>query len=102
MRFVFSKKEYKVFQCIENRNYIVINTKKPFEEGHTHVQHYHTAMYLVDCAIHKKIPKKVNRYFLVSLTRISKDTKYKERIQRVLDGEEPKETYINRPKSVRR
>ena len=102
MKLCFSKKEYKVFQCIESRKYNVNNNKKPFEEGHTHVQHYRTAMYLVDCAIHKKIPKKVNRYFLVSLTPISKDTKYKERIQRVLDGEEPKEAYINRPKSVRR
>lgn len=102
MKFVFQKKEYKVFHCIENSNYIVINTKKQFEEGHTHVQHYNTAMYLVDCAIHKKIPKKVNRYFLVSLTRISKDTKYKERIQRILDGEEPKEVYVNRPKQIRR
>lgn len=102
MKLCFAKKEYKVFHCIESSNYIVINTKKPFEEGHTHVQHYNTAMYLVDCALHKKMPKKVNRYFLVSLTRISKDTKYKERLQRILDGEEPKEVYVNRPKSVRR
>lgn len=107
MKLLISKKNYKVFYCEEKDNYVVYNTRKEWksedgEYGHTHVDHYDTALYLVDCSLKNKIPKKVNKYFLISLIRISKDKKYIEKIQRILDGEEPKVNYHNKPKNFRK
>jgi len=59
-------------------------------------------MYLVDCIINNKIPKKVNKYFLVSLVRLSNSKKYKEQIQRRIDGEVEIKHYHNTPKQFRK
>ena len=67
MKKVFAKKYMVVFQREEHDEFVVYNTKKEWEEGHTHIHSYKQAMYLVDCIINNKIPKKVNKYFLVSL-----------------------------------
>ena len=96
------KRQFKVFFSEEHKNYVVLNIKKPFNEGHTHVQHYNQTLYLIDCVIKNKIPKKCNKYFLVSLTRLAKDKKYIDKIERVLNGEEPKQSYRNVPKNFRK
>nr|DAZ11305.1 MAG TPA: hypothetical protein [Caudoviricetes sp.] len=59
-------------------------------------------MYLVDCILNNKIPKKVNKYFLVSLVRLSNSKKYREQIQRRIDGEVELEHYHNTPKHFRK
>ena len=92
-----------IYYCNRNNNYIVYNTRKEWKDedgncGHTHVEKYNTALYLADCVIHKKIPNRVNEYFLISLIRLSTDTKYIERIQKRIDNKECKKTYRNVPK----
>lgn len=114
MQNIFNKKEYKIFfrpnygtnikfnkknkDNDSKGEYIVYNTKKEWAEGHTHIDKYERALYLIDCCIKKKIPKKTNDYFLISLTRLTRDEKYKKQIQHILDGEEPKKNYRNVPK----
>lgn len=107
MQFLMSKQNKKdkinIYYCNRNNNYIVYNTEKEWKDengnyGHTHVKKYDTALYLADCIIHKKIPKKVNKYFLVSLKRLSNDKIYTEKIQKRIDNE-PKKNYRNVPKN---
>lgn len=103
MQLLFSRRHMNVYYCNRNKNYIVYNTNKEWKNkngecGHTHVNTYQQALYLVDCAIHKKIPRRVNMYFLVSLIRLSTDTKYIEKIQKRIDNE-PKKSYRNVPRN---
>lgn len=102
LKLIYTKRQFKVFYSEDHKNYVVLNMKKPFNEGHTHTQHYNQTLYMIDCVIKNKIPKKCNKYFLVSLTRLAKDKKYIERIERILSGEEPKQSYRNVPKNFRR
>ena len=98
MELIYTKRNFKIFYSKEHKNYVVYNLKKEWENGHTHIDKYEQALYLIDCVIKSKIPKKVNKYFLVSLTRLAKDKKYIEKVQRIIDGEEPKQNYRNVPK----
>lgn len=60
---------------------------KEFEEGHTHINNFHTAKFIVDLAIHKSVPrKKISPYLLESLIRISDDNGYNFRIERLLNN----------------
>lgn len=101
MEVVFRKKEYIIYHNIHDSNYIVYNTKKMWDEGHTHIHRLQQAHYLVDCCVKKKVPNRVNKYFLISLIRISKDDKYKRLIQQKLDNFQIKQNYYNRPKNFR-
>ena len=100
MQLILTKRNFKIFYSKENDNYVVYNLRKEWKDGHTHVNEYEQALYLIDCVIKSKIPKRVNKYFLVSLTRLAKDKRYIEKIQRIIDGEEPKQNYRNVPKNM--
>ena len=102
MKKVFARKYMVVFEREEHDEFVVYTTKKEWEEGHTHIHTYKQAMYLVDCILNNKIPKKVNKYFLVSLQRLSTSKKYREQIQRRLDGEIEVKYYHNTPKHYRK
>ncbi len=55
-------------------DFLVINIKKVFEEGHTHVRNIGVARLLIDLAMNKELPK--NPHFVDNLKRISVDKKY--------------------------
>lgn len=67
------KKENFVVIPIGN-NYIVINSKKKFEDEHTHVKSIGYAKLLIYLAIKKELPK--NPKLVDSLVRLSQDEKY--------------------------
>lgn len=81
---IYSKKEYIIFKV--KGDYILYNTKKTFKEGHTHLKNIDIAKMLINCAIKEEIPKTKNKYLLESLTRISKNEKYIEKIRRIKNG----------------
>lgn len=101
VKLVYQKKYLQVFHREENNEYMVVNMRKQWEEGHTHIHSYKQAQYLVDCELGKKLPNNVNRYFLVCLKRITKDTKYMEQVDRKLDNIENKDKYYNKPKNFK-
>lgn len=103
MKKIFTKKYMIVFEREEHDEYVVYNTKKEWRYGHTHIHTYKQALYLVDCVLQNKIPHKVNRYFLVSLYRVTSNKKEQELIKRVLDGDRDiKDNYHNTPKNYRK
>ena len=59
-----------------NNGYIIHNTHKPFEEGHTHLNNFDTAKYIIKLAHHKTVPKHLSIYLIDSLIRISNDEFY--------------------------
>lgn len=99
MELIFTKKNFKVFYSKEHNNYVVYNMKKEWDNGHTHLQKYDQTLFAIDCVTKGKIPKKTNKYFLISLVRLSKDKRYIEKLQKIIDGEERKLSYRNTPKN---
>lgn len=77
MNQLYKRNEYIVFP-VEN-SFIVCNTKKIFEDGHTHVTKITLARLLIDLAIERKLPK--NPHLVDNLIRISNDSKYIELLQ---------------------
>lgn len=72
---------YKIknFDIYSNKNgaFIVYNTNKSFEQGHTHINNYNTAKYIANLAVHQSLPKKnISKYLIQSLIRISSDKNY--------------------------
>ena len=93
---VFEKKEFIIFQVKEG--YIAYNTKKTFEEGHTHLKNFNAAKKAIDLVINKKIPKSTNAYYLTSLIRLTNDDKYVDKINELIETrikKGKKEKYYN-------
>lgn len=81
-RKIYQRKEYSIYRV--QYGFIIHNTKKRFQEGHTHVYNFHKAKSLIDLAINKKVPQKSNKWEMESLIRISKDVEYIEKLKRIL------------------
>lgn len=90
---LYSKKEDK---------YIVYNQNKEFEHGHTHVRTLKQAQYICDCVKKHKVPNKVNKYFIISLIRISTDKKYIEKLNLKLKAFNGSKGYRNTPQNSRK
>lgn len=73
---IYRKQNFNVYSD-RNGSYIIHNIKKDFSNGHTHLNNYHTAKFIIDLAIHKTLPEKnISPYLIDSLIRISIDKKY--------------------------
>lgn len=87
MNIIYSKKNYNIY-IVDRQCFIIHNTKKKFEDGHTHIKNYNTAKYLINLCIHRSIPEKhLSDYLLESIVRLSTDTEYinqiKQKMRRV-------------------
>lgn len=84
MVLLYKKREFRIYG--NNDEYIIHNSKKEFSDGHTHINNYKTAKWLIDLAIHKSIPNRKKRYFLESLIRISTDNTYRNLLKREINA----------------
>lgn len=83
--------------------YIVHNTKKPFEIGHTHLNSFGMAKVMINNVINKKNPKTNNIYLLESHIRLSDDEKYIAYIKHLIEAKKcKKDEYFNRTSDKRR
>lgn len=98
MKIAFKKKYMIVYERPEHDEFVVYNMRKPWEHGHTHIHTYKQASYLVDLELQKKIPKRVNKYMIISLMRITKDDKYQRALELKLgEIQNAKPGYRNTP-----
>lgn len=81
---IYQKKEYIILKV--KKGYIVYNTKKEFENGHTHLQSFEMSKTVIDNSINKKRPKTNNLYLLKSHIRVTNDSKYKKLLEEILDA----------------
>lgn len=99
---MYKKKNYKIYSA--GNEFIIHNSNKPFNDGHSHVKNFKTCVYLINLSIHKSIPHHLNTYFLVSLLRISDDKEYQRKIQELLYAKQDKSDikYYNKPKHFKK
>lgn len=85
---IYERKEYIILKV--KKGYIVYNTKKKFENGHTHIQSFEMSKTIIDNSIRKKRPKTNNLYLIESHIRISNDSKYKQVLEEILKAKRNK------------
>ena len=85
---IYERKEYIILRV--KKGYIVYNTKKNFENGHTHLQSFEMSKTLIDNIIRKKRPKTNNTYLIESHIRVTKDSKYKQILEEMLEAKKNK------------
>lgn len=98
---IYSKNEFIILKIYTEKNtsgYIIYNTNKTWQTGHTHIKNYNVAKTIIDNVINKKKPKTKNIYLLTSHGRISNDDKYISFIESLIDKRKNKRRnkYVNR------
>lgn len=85
---VYERKEYIILKV--KKGYIVYNTKKPFENGHTHLNSFEMSKTIIDNLIRKKRPKTKNVYLIESHIRVTNDSKYKKVLEELIEAKKDK------------
>ena len=85
---IYERKEYIILKV--KRGYIVYNTKKEFEYGHTHLQSFEMSKTIIDNSIRKKRPKTNNIYLIESHIRVTNDSKYKQVLEELIEAKKHK------------
>ena len=80
----------------ENDTYIIHNTRKKFQEGHTHLRNFKTCKYIIDIAKHKSIPRTFSKRIIDSIIRISDDETYIKKLTHYKNNKKKKDPYINK------
>lgn len=94
---LYQREEFIIFKGCGG--YIVYNTKKDFELGHTHLKSFKKSKSIIDLMFSHKVPHNESIRFLESIFRVSNDAKYKERIQEQIDikrAKGKKMKYVNK------
>ena len=92
---IFRRGRFIIFQV--GHEYIAVNQDKVFKHGHTHVQSFKQAEYLVNMSIRKKVPNHLSPYLLTSLVRLSNDELYTEKLEALISAKRGRtQRYINR------
>mgnify|MGYP000431202029 CR=1 FL=1 len=81
-RKIFQRKEYSIYRCSDG--FVVHNTNKKFENGHTHIRSFKKAKSIIDLAVRKKMPNTPRKWEIECLLRIVKDEKYKKKLRSLL------------------
>ena len=86
MNTIYRKHNYNIYGA-GNDEFIVHNTRKSFQDHHTHIRNFNTAKYLIDLSLHKTLPKRLPEYLLISLIRLSDDEQYTSKLLNLLERE---------------
>lgn len=95
---VYEKEHYIILKVKRGKKigYIAYNTKKEWEEGHTHLESFNMAKTIIDNVIKHKKPKTKNLYLLQSHIRLTDNPSYVKFINEVIDAKKNKRKSIYR------
>ena len=89
---VYEKEHYIILKVKSGKKigYIAYNTRKEWEEGHTHLESFNMAKNIIDNVIIHKKPKTKNLYLLQSHIRLTDDPSYVRFINELVDAKKSK------------
>ena len=92
---VYEKEHYIILKVKSGKKigYIAYNTRKEWEEGHTHLESFNMAKTIIDNVIKHKKPKTKNLYLLQSHIRLTDDPSYVRFINELIDAKKNKRKY---------
>ncbi len=97
---IYQNKEYIILKVKSNKKigFIVYNTKKNWENGHSHLNSRAISESVIKNVIYKRKPKTNNLYVLKSHARVSNDEKYIKFIEELIEVKKSKSKnkYVNR------
>ena len=95
---VYEKQNYIILKVKSGKKigYIAYNTRKEWEEGHTHLESFNMAKTIIDNVIKHKKPKTKNLYLLQSHIRLTDDPSYVKFINELVDAKKNKRKTIYR------
>jgi hypothetical protein len=94
MNQVYSKDEFKMYRADDG--YIVHNSNKDFQDGHTHLKSFEQGKFVIDMVRWKRIPHHLSLYLLKSLFRIAVDEDYKSEVMELIATKESKSRNVYR------
>lgn|SRR5699024_1102537 len=110
MNQIYKKDEYIIIQVFKGkqREFIVINQNKKdrlgFEKAHTHIKSYKMCKYLINLVRKGKINQGLSVYLLGSLVRLSEDTVYQDKVNKLIKTKKDKRKknvgYRNQPANL--
>ena len=85
---VYEKEHYIILKVKSGKKigYIAYNTRKEWEEGHTHLESFNMAKTIIDNVIKHKKPKTKNLYLLQSHIRLTDNPSYVKFINELIDA----------------
>ena len=85
---VYEKEHYIILKVKSGKKigYIAYNTRKEWEEGHTHLESFNMAKTIIDNVIKHKKPKTKNLYLLQSHIRLTDNPSYVKFINELVDA----------------
>lgn len=83
MNVIYRRKNYNIYKIGRN-NFIVHNTRKKFEKGHTHINNYNAAKTIIFMSINNIVPRNLSKYLIESIIRISTNEQYIEKLKVLL------------------
>lgn len=89
---VYEKEHYIILKVKSGKKigYIAYNTRKEWEDGHTHLESFNMAKTIIDNVIKHKKPKTKNLYLLQSHIRLTDDPSYIKFINELIDTKKNK------------
>ena len=89
---VYEKEHYIILKVKSGKKvgYIAYNTRKEWEDGHTHLESFNMAKTIIDNVIKHKKPKTKNLYLLQSHIRLTDDPSYVKFINEIVDAKKNK------------
>lgn len=106
---IYKKNEYIIIQFHKGtrKEFMVVNTKKAEKEGfkksHTHLKTYETSKYIIRMVNKGKINNGLSIYLLGSLSRISADKQYQDKVNELIETKRNKGKklgYRNQPEGL--
>lgn len=85
---LYQKDHYIIFKV--EHGVIVYNQNKRFKDGHSHLKNFKSAKDAIRLVKHKKIPRRVRGYYLMTLFRLSEDENYRDKIEQLIEVREQK------------
>ena len=85
---VYEKEHYIILKVKSGKKigYIAYNTRKEWEDGHTHLESFNMAKTIIDNVIKHKKPKTKNLYLLQSHIRLTDNPSYVKFINELIDA----------------
>jgi len=92
-KIIYEKENFVIFRA--KRGFVLYNTKKDYDQGHTHLKTFITAKKILNNVINKKVPRTNDKYIIQSHIRVSKQRKYKRRLFYQLEKKCDRQRYYN-------
>lgn len=98
-KIIYRSEQYAIqeVQSGSKKGYILFNLSKEFREGHSHLNNFSSAKYIIFLAKKQKLPHDLDLYRLKSLYRILEDGNFREKVKELLEQKSKKEVkkYVN-------